>query len=331
MKGYIALILIILLSVNITPAAAFSTADIEWDTATTGTLSKDGTLTNGDYMVKAVQFASAVPGIADINGNIVPETDVDPSVILEIYKNNVLIKDIVMTTQSEAYIHPDYEVKVSTTGFTLKNAKEWVYEYYNPSASVSIQLRAKPIIEVTVKTDKTTYTSYKDQTITATVTVKNTGKAFAKNVDVNLNLGDLKLRGGDTSQLHKYYYKMENGASNDGDLSVVLVVPELIDEKSYTLSADASFNDVKDIDYTSTTGTVPATVSPQQNYFTLSKAVSKDRMYLQETIFTRITAANGGRFNIYNIHITDTMSNDFELMLSSPFSWDIPVLEPGQE
>lgn len=329
MKGYLVLILTIFLSVNITSVAAFSSNDIEWDTATTGTLSKGGILTNGDYTVKAVQFASAVPGVKDINGNIIPETDVDPSVLIEIYENNVLIKDLVMTTQSEAYIHPDYEVKVSTTGFNARNAKEWVYEYYNPSVSVSVQLRAKPKIEVTVATDKTTYTSYKDQAITATVTVKNTGKAFAKNVDVNLDLGELKLRGGDISQLHQYYYKMENGASNE--FSVILVVPDLLDEKSYTLSADSSFNDLKDIDYTSTTGTISTTVSPQQNYFTLSKAVSKDRMYLQETIIMRITAANGGRFNVYNIHITDVMSDDFELMSSSPFSWDIPVLEPGQE
>ena len=329
MKAYILTLIVIILSINLTSAATFTTADIEWDTATTGTLYKGGTLTNGDYMVKAVQFASAVPGLKDINGNIVPETDVAPSVIIEIYKDNVLIKDLVMTTMSEAYTDPDYEVKVSTTGFTLKNAKEWVYEYYNPSASVSIQLRAKPKIEVTVKTDETTYTSYEDQIITATVTVKNTGKAFAKNVDVNLNVGELKLRGGDTSQLHQYYYKMEKDASNE--FSVILVVPQLIDQKSYTLSADASFNDLKDIDYTSITGTVSATVSPRQNFFTLSKSVSKDRIYLSNNIVVRVTVATSGMFDVYNVHITDNMSDDFKLESSTPFKWDIPVLKPGEE
>ena len=329
MKAYLALILIILLSVNIASVAAFSPNDIEWDTAKTGKLYKSGTLTHGEYMVKAVQFASAVPGVKDINENIVPETDVDPSVLIEIYKNNVLIKDLIMTTTSEAYTDPDYEVKVSTTGFTLKNAKEWVYEYYNPSVSVSIQLRAKPKIEVTVKTDKTTYTSYKDQIITATVTVKNTGKAFAKNVDVNLNVGELKLRGGDTSQFHQYHYKMENGASNE--FSVILVVPQLIDEKSYTLSADAKGYDLKELEYKAATGSATLKVSPQQNFFTLSKSVSKDRIYLSNTIVVRVTVATSGMFDVHDIQINDSMSDNFKLKSNTLFKWDIPLLKPGDE
>lgn len=328
LKYPVIIIIIILMSASVTSAAVFSPRDIEWDTAATGTLYKGGILTNGDYMVKAVQLASPVPGVKDIKGNIVPETEVEPSVLLEIYKNNVLVTEIIMTTLSEPYIDPDYEVKVSTTGFTARNAREWVYEYYNPSASVALQLRATPKIEITVKTDKTSYTSHKDQIITATVTVKNTGKAFARNVDVNLDTGGLKLRGGDASQLHKYYYNIDNGASNE--FSVILVVPQLFDEKSYTLGAEASFNDVKEIGYKSG-GSVSAKVSPEQDYFSFSKSVSKDRIYLTESVTVRITAANGGRYNIYNINITDKMSNDFELKSSSKFEWNIPVLEPGQE
>lgn len=329
MKKRIAFIIIIFLSVNITPVASYSPSDIEWDTAATGTLYRGGTLTNGNYSVKAVQFASAVPGVKDINGNIVPETLVDPSVLIEIYKNNVLIKDLVMTTTSEAYTDPDYEVKVSTTGFNAKNAREWVYEYYNPSASVSIQLRAKPIIEVTVKTDKTTYTSYEDQILTATVTVKNTGKAFAKNVDVNLDTGGLEIRGGGTSQLKQYYSKMDKAATQSYD--VILVVPQLIDEKSYTLRADAKGYDVKEVEYKSATGTATLKVSPRQNFFTLSKSVSKDRIYLSNNIVVRITVATSGMFDVHNVHINDSMSDNFKLESNTPFNWTIPLLKPGEE
>lgn len=283
-------------------------------------------------MVKAVQFPSPVPGIKDINGNIVPETDVEPMVLLEIYKSGNLLKSIIMNLQSEAYIDPDYEAKVSATGFPAKNARGWVYEYYTvepPWTTVSIQLRAKPKLDVTVTTDKTTYTSYNDLTITTKVTVTNSGEARAKNVDVYLNIGELKLRGGDISQLHQYISTLEKGASQS--FSVILVVPELIDQKSYTLSADAKGFDIKGLEYKSANTSTTITVSPQQNYFTISKAVSKDRMYLPETVVVRITVANGGIYDIYNIHVADSMNEKFDLKSNTSFQWDIPVLKPGEE
>jgi uncharacterized repeat protein (TIGR01451 family) len=331
MKKYVPVLIIILWSATLASAASFSPNDIEWAAAVSGTLYKGNTLTNGQYMVKAVQFPSPVPGIKDINGNIVPETDVEPMVLLEIYKSGNLLKSIIMNLQSEAYIDPDYEAKVSATGFPAKNARGWVYEYYTvepPWATVSIQLRAKPKLDVTVTTDKTTYTSYSDQTITTKVTVTNSGEARAKNVDVYLNIGELKLRGGDISQLHQYISTLNKGASQS--FSVILIVPELIDQKSYAFSANAKAYDVKDLEYKAA-GSASITVSPKQNYFTISKAVSKDRMYLPETIVVRITVANGGIYDIYNIHVADSMNEKFELKSNTSSQWDIPVLKPGEE
>ncbi|MCZ7398350.1 MAG: hypothetical protein O8C62_01495 [Candidatus Methanoperedens sp.] len=285
-------------------------------------------------MVKAIQFPSPVLGIKDINGNIIPETTVDPMVFLEIYKNGVLIKELIMNLQSEAYIDPDYEVKIPAipaTGFPAKNARGWVYEYYSiepPWVTISIQTRAKPKLEVAVTTDKSTYTSYDDNIVTATVTVKNSGSARAKNVDVNLDTGELKLRGGDSSRLHQYYNNMEAGTSQS--FSVILLVPELIDQKSYVLSANATGIDVKDLEYKAVTGSITIPVSPKQNYFTVSKAVSKDRIYLQNTVLVRITAANSGMFDAYNIHVTDSMNDNFELKSNTSLQWDYPVLKAGE-
>jgi hypothetical protein len=326
MRYYIAALIIIFLFTG--TASAYSPGDIEWAAAVSGTLYKGNTLTNGQYMVKVVQFTSAVPGIKDINGNIVPETDVDPAVYLEIYKNGMLIKQFILNLQSEPFIDPDYEVKVSATGFTAKNAKEWVYEYYNPSATISIQTRGLPKIEVSVATDKATYTSNDDDIITTTVTVKNSGNARAKNVDVNLDTGGLKLRGGDSSQLHEYYYDMEAGTSQS--YSVILLVPQLIDQISYTLNANATGIDAKDIKYKAITGSITIPVSPKQNYFTVSKAVSKNRIYLQNTILVRITVANSGMFDAYNINVTDSMNDNFELKSNTSFHWNFPVLKPGE-
>ncbi|MDO8728136.1 MAG: hypothetical protein Q7J35_18945 [Candidatus Methanoperedens sp.] len=328
MRRYFVILFIILLAVDQTSAILFSPNDIEWASAVSGTLHKGGTLTNGEYMVKAVQFPGGVQGIKNINGDIVPKTDVDPMVFLEIYKNGILKQEFVMTIGSEAYIDPDYEVKVSTTGFLAKNAREWVLEYYDPWATIAIQKRALPKLEVTVTTDKSTYTSNSAEIITATVNVKNTGDAFIKNIEATLNIGDLKFRSGDASQLHRSYLRLEKGGSTSFD--VILVVPDLIDLKSYNLSARATGYDVKELGYNAST-LISLTVSPKQNYFGIYKAV-RDRMYLENFAFVSITIANGGMYDIKNIHVTDNMSDKFVLTSSPiPFAWDIPLLKPGQE
>jgi uncharacterized repeat protein (TIGR01451 family) len=328
MRRYFVILFISILLVNQVSAVIFSPTDIEWASAVSGTLHKGGTLTNGEYMVKAAQFPGGVPGVKDINGNIIPETYVDPMVYLEIYRNGVLLKEFVMTISSEAYIDPDYEVKVSATGFIAKNAKEWVLEFYDPWVTVSIQKRALPKLEVTVTTDKTTYTSNNAEIITAKVDVKNSGDTIIKNVDIDLNIGELTLRGGALSQLHNSYPTIEKGVTQS--YSVILVVPDLIDQKSYTLSASTKGYDLKELGYNAS-DSVSLTVSPKQNYFGITKAV-RDRIYLQDYATVRITVANGGMYNIYNIHITDNMSDKFVLSSSpAPFAWDIPLLKPGDE
>jgi len=328
MRRYFILLLIILLAVNQVSAVMFSPNDIEWASAVSGTLHKGGTLTNGEYMVKAVQFPTGVQGIKTINGDIVPKTNVDPMVYLEIYKNGILIQEFVMTDGSEAYIDPDYEARVSTTGFIAKNAKGWVLEFYDPWVTIAIQKRALPKLEVTVTTDKSTYTSNSAEIITATVNVKNTGDAFLKNIDATLNIGELKFRSGDASQLHRSYPRLNKGASES--FEIILVVPDLIDQRSYNLSASATGYDVKELGYNAST-LMSLTVSPKQNYFGISKAV-RDRMYLENYAYVSITIANGGMYDIKNIHVTDNMSDKFVLTSSPiPFAWDIPLLKPGQE
>jgi uncharacterized repeat protein (TIGR01451 family) len=326
MRSYIAALIIIVLFTGM--ASAWTPGDIEWAPAVTGsTLHKGDSLSNGDYMVIVKQLASPVPGIKDIKGNIVPENPVEPSALLDIYKNGVFMQEIVMTLQSESYIDPDYEVMISTTGFTARNAREWVYEYYNPWVTIAVSLRGKPKFDVTVTTDKTTYTSSRDLIITANVAVKNSGDAIARNVDVNLNAAGLQVRGDDTKQLHQYYSTFEKGVSQN--FNVILVVPSLIDLQSYSLKADAKGTDVKDI-WSNGTGTVSITVSPPQNFFTISKAV-RDRMYLQNTAVVTITIGNSGIYDIYDIHINDSMDKNFELRSNTSFQWYIPVLKPGQE
>jgi len=118
MRRYVVILFILILAINQAFAVIFDPDDIEWISDTSGTLHKGGTLSSGNYTVKAAQFPSGVPGFKAMNGNIVPETEVDPMVYLEVYKNGVLLKEFIMTPDSDPYTDPDYEIKISTTGFT---------------------------------------------------------------------------------------------------------------------------------------------------------------------------------------------------------------------
>jgi len=43
----------------------------------------------------------------------------------------------------------------------------------------------------------------------------------------------------------------------------------------------------------------------------------------------RVTVANGGEFDAFNINLTDSLNDNFELKSDSPMHWEIPSLKPG--
>jgi uncharacterized repeat protein (TIGR01451 family) len=326
MKGYIALI-IILCTASLASAASFSPNDIEWGANVSGTLYKGDTLTNGEYMVKAVEFTTPAEGTQIIVNNekkIVPENPVVPMVYLEIYRNNTLIRDIALSLQSSTYIDPNYDVKVTATDFLKGTATEWVMEYYKPWATISIQKRGIPEFEVTYKFTPDTSPHYNGDLFTANITLKNKGEAVAKNVEVDLDTGPLQLRS-DQTTAHQKYYRIEKGASQS--FEVMLAVPEMLAEQESNLSLNEKFYDIKDLENRSTDSTLIKT-SPR--IINVYKSI-KDRMYLKDTSMVRIVVSNGGTFDIHNIHINDSLNENFELRSNTPLQWDIPSLKPGAD
>jgi len=106
-----------------------------------------------------------------------------------------------------------------------KSAKEWFSSTTSPGQRWLSKHGLNPNLSH-CQDDKTTYTSYDDQIITATVTIKNSGKAVAKNVDVNLNTGDLKLRG---AAWISFTVLLQVGERSKPELFGNPVVPQLID------------------------------------------------------------------------------------------------------
>lgn len=333
MRNIVILTIILWWVLTGTSTASVSLSDVDWDVAVSGTLYRGDVLSNGEYTVKATEFSSPVPGIKNMQGNIVQDEDIVPMVRLDIYKKGVFVREIVMGMTSESYIDPDYEVKISVTEFLKRNSREWVYEYYKPWAKVSIQVRAKPKLEVEIITDKDSYVSYDDGVISAKVKIINSGATFIKNVSVNLEidglneLNGLKFRSGDISQLHKDYYRMDKNTVQS--FVVILIVPELTEEKSYSMRANVKGYDLEDVEYNVTDYSY-INIGTKQDYLSISKAL-RDRIYLNDDEIVKITVANGGIYDIYNVSITDSMNENFKLEPNTSLRWYISMLKPGQE
>jgi uncharacterized repeat protein (TIGR01451 family) len=89
--------------------------------------------------------------------------------------------------------------------------------------------------------------------------------------------------------------------------------------------------DVKDLEYQAN-GSLSVSVAPKDilEGISVSKAV-KDRIYLKDTILVRVTVSNGGDFDLYNVRVTDSLNENFELKFDSPMHWEIPVIESGHD
>lgn len=327
-KTLVFIITILLLEIPL--ASSFTQNEINyWAPATEATLYRGNNVSNGPYTVIAVQFPNPVPGFKNFKNEIVPETTVSPMVYLEIYKNGALMKETVLSFQNPNEIDPDYEVKVSLTDILPGTSRDWVMEYYNPCAKVSISLRGKPKLEVTVTTDKTNYVSSTDEILTATVKVTNTGDSDARDVEVELDPGVMQLRGGSTSQFHQNYLKLNKGETQN--FPVIFLVPKVVTDTSYLLNAKTKGYDVKDLEYQAS-GSLAIPVSPKAflTGVSVSKAL-KNRIYLKDISVLRVTVSNGGDFDLYNVRVTDSLNENFELKSNSSLYWEIPEIKKGQD
>jgi hypothetical protein len=330
MKLITILISIFCLTSIINTASAWSSGDIEWANPVSVTAYKDNLVTLGNYSVKAIQFTGPVLGIKDIHGNWVPDENVEPSVILEIYRDANLIGTVGMNPQSQPWIDKDYEVKITATGFPDRNSSEWVYQFYKPWVTLNVQVRGIPQFSVTVSTNMTEYTSNQDQEIDATVSISNVGQAYAKNIDVNLDAGGLQLRSTDFRQLHQYYYRMEKSTSQS--FVVKFWVPNLVEQTTYYLNVSAKGYDTKDLFYNDSE-TISISVIPKQNQIGIYKSI-KSYMYLNEIQTVSLSVVNGGIYDISDIKVADAIDDqNFELVnnTQSNLSWNISRLVPGAD
>lgn len=325
----ISIFILIILLFEIPLASSYTSSEIEWGKAVEATLHKGNNFSSGPYTVIAVEFPSSVPGFKNNKNEIVPDSNVNPVVYIEIYKNGALLKEVVLSPQSPTEIDADHEFKISLTDILPGTSRDWVDVYYNPWAKISISLRGQPKFDLKITTDKTSYVSSTDEIMKAKVEVKNVGEAVARNVEVDLDPGVILLRGGSESQLHQTYLEFKKDETKTFEMT--FLVPKVTVDKEHLLSVKAKGYDVKDLEYRSNGSlTVPVSPKPFKTGVSVSKSIKK-MIYLRDSVAIRVTISNGGDYDIKNIRLTDSLHEDFAFKFDSPLYWEIPEIKTGQD
>ena len=175
---------------------------------------------------------------------------------ISIEKEGVVRRDFLFADiESDSYIVWDHEFKVELTGVSEDGSK-------TPSASVTVYERGLPKMEVTLSADPQTYgdisvseTQYapgKEKKII--IDVKNTGEAWAENLVLLVDVGELDLQSYKgfelrNNMLKKRFDWMDKGESENCNFTIV--APEWDGVTSpyainYTLTAILTGNDIKD-------------------------------------------------------------------------------------
>ena len=324
------LLIALILSVMTITCSAYDPDEIEWAPEKSSKLHIDGRLTLDEYRVDVVELPSPVEGnvpVGRYTGDVEPDEPVTPFVVLNLYKDDRLIKsDITLygeTEETNAYTTLDHELKIRATGFPSPTAKEWVYEYYNPWVTISMQKRGIPELTVTVTTDKDSYNSRLYSHFKARIKVENTGDAYAKDIKLNIETGGLTLERG---RLTHTLQRLEKGDSYEEEIT--LSVPVSLEEKEFEIRATARGYDLKEIEYMGN-GSKTITITPPPPV--LVEKTGIESMYLKDTMLLKLKVSNTGNYPVTSIRVNDSIPDTFMLVGETPLEWTIDGLDVGGE
>lgn len=316
---YVIFILISILTVSftmITPTYALSNESIKWsEEGNTYRLTPaDNTITETEYTIKAIEFPSPVRGYKSINGSVNPENPVTPFIRLELYKdiiNNTSPVDTFTIGIGDEFITSDQEMRITINDIPGSTSQDWVYEYYNPWVTIKTQKRSIPNLDIAIDLSyKSGSTMDEDnirsgENIEAEVRIKNTGDDVLKNVEFDIDPGQLLLNNvAATIKLKDSIYQLNKDEEKVIDVS--LIIPVSLEEKEYEIRVDVTGHDAKDVVYSFNTSKIIKTKGDIEAIY-IEKVVSKNTSYLNEYVGVALNVVNTGHTAINNIQIHDAI------------------------
>jgi len=272
-----------------TQTLAYTSDDIEWvSNVDSTTLHWGDSVTNGDYVITAEDFNE------------------DAYVYITIHKDDQLLEFAPLHVGNS--LSADDEIRVNVKSVAT-NIDSWTGNMVDPTAAIQIYRRGLPGFKITIETDEDSYDpkSYSSPpAITATITIENNGDAEVENVDLTINTGDLELTSG--SLTHQFLSILKDQSADP--VTVMMKVPILWDENSYTISAEAKGYDIKGAEY-SGTGSRSVTVKQKWGMY-LTKSMTEE-IYMGDTAYVLINVRNSGICDLNLITVADSVIEGLEL------------------
>lgn len=305
----------VILSLALSGLIGFATgselSQLQWAQGVSGKLARGDIISYNDYSVVAVDFPSPVRSDKYRDE---PEEPVQPFVGLNILKNGNII-GTAMLGAGESYVTPDSELQVTVTGLPSSSSSEWLYESYSPWATVELDPRGTPSINVLINTNSDNYTSPSDNDIVATIELQNTGSADAINVEMNLS-SELQITRGSLRYDYAAIKKGESVAE-----TITFRPPYVLSQKEYSISANVSWYDVMNL-FSSQEYVKDVTIAPEPKSTSLSIRKSVDsKIYLGDSALVSISLKNHRKDDLDNISITDSPPDGFKLIGNTTLHW----------
>ncbi len=278
-------------------ASAYSIEDVEWKSTATSTLHWGDTMANGEgsdrYIIKAEDFTK------------------DGYVHISLTRNNE-VKDFSFIRVGQSLEYRDeadgQDIRVHAKAVKV-NIDEWTGNMEDPTAAIEIYRRGLPKFDITISTDKDTYdpkTMSSNQVITATFSVKNTGAAQGKNIELIIEPDGLEIVDG---KLNHDIYSLEKGEVSE-PITVKFKIPHPWDKTEIDINAIIEAKDINnDLYEDSESKTI--TIEPKVE-FILTKSMTKE-IYMDETAHVLVAVRNSGNYNINSVTIRDSIIEGVEL------------------
>ncbi|KCZ72495.1 protein of unknown function DUF11 [Candidatus Methanoperedens nitroreducens] len=311
--------MLLIISGSISSVYAFETSKLQWSEGISDTLERGEVISYNEYSVKVVAFPPPVESDKYIER---PSEPVEPYVGLNISKNGSFINTTVLKLD-ESYISPDGELRVTAKELPSRSATEWLFQSYNPWATIELNPRGIPDLELSVDTDKSKYAPSQDQEIVATVSLENTGSADAFNVDMDIKT-ELPVKRG---SLKYHYEKIGKGESITETITFAL--PLLTEEKIYSISANTSGYDALDIAYAAQITQIISTAINPEWSMSLRKS-THDKMYLKDSVMVSLSLKNNGKYDIRSVSINDFLPDGFKLVSNVSLQWVVNISAGGE-
>jgi hypothetical protein len=309
------------------PIIAYDGNDIQWIAAKSNRLCwGDSFIANNNgntYKVEAVDFISS----DQLNAGDAP------FVFIKIYKNDMLLlSSVIAIGNPEIY---NNEIKVATIDM-IRTGKRTSTDVYNPWALIEISFRGTPDFNIDITSDKKEYyiptsKDYLTENIEIKVTLKNTGSADAKNIELTIDTDGLNVING---QKQISLSDLKKGESKDNilQLEIPTSLKDSQDSHSYKISATAQGEDLTHTKIFKA-GKYEIIFKPRfsESDIIISKYISQSKKRISDETVVELIVRNAGSYNFNDLVISDSIHNAFKLLGNTDLNWKITKLGVGEE